>query len=49
MIVVGGVCCIVFLDVGIGGSLNLFWIVSGGKGGDIIVYDFWYILLKKGR
>lgn len=45
----GGARCIASLDVGIGGSSNSPWIVSGGKGGDITVHDFRYILSKKGR
>ena len=32
-----------------GGSSNSPWIVSGGKGGDIAVYDFRYVLSGKGK
>lgn len=49
VIAAGGARCIASLDVGIGGSSNSPWIVSGGKGGDITVHDFRYILSKKGR
>lgn len=45
----GGARCIASLDVGVGGNSNSPWIVSGGKGGDIAVHDFRYILSKKGK
>ncbi|KAG0631662.1 hypothetical protein M758_1G270500 [Ceratodon purpureus] len=45
----GGARCIASLDVGIGGSSSSPWIVSGGKGGDIAVHDFRYILAKKAK
>lgn len=49
MVATGGARCIASLDVGVGGSSNSPWIVSGGKGGDVAVHDFRFILSQKGK
>ena len=47
--IAGGGRCITSLDVAIGGGSTSPLIISGGKGGELAVHDFRFILSKRGK
>ena len=47
--IAGGGRCITSLDVAVGGGSTSPLIISGGKGGELAVHDFRFILSKRGK
>lgn len=45
----GGARCLSVFDVMVGGGSSSPWIVTGGKGGDVMVHDFRYIATGRGK